>query len=68
MKNIEPKKEQGVKSEQELAQEFVKRYEQLCDEFGFQIVVTPAWKISQDTGTWSTILQTSIGKISAKEK
>lgn len=62
MKNVEPTVEQP-KTEQELAKLFVEEYQALCEKHGFQIVVTPAWKVSQDTGTWSTILQTSIGKL-----
>jgi len=63
MSNVEPKQ----KSEQEKMQDFVKEYQEVCEKHGFQIVVTPAWKVSQDTGTWSTVLQTSIGKLPAKE-
>jgi len=66
MNNVEPKTEKP-KTEQELAQEFLKKYYALCEEYGLQILVTPAWKVSQDTGTWSTVLQTSIGKLPAKE-
>lgn len=63
MNNVEPKQ----KSDSELAQDFVKEYEALCKKHGFQIVVTPAWKVSQDTGTWSTVLQPSIGKLPKNE-
>lgn len=51
------------KTEQELMQEFVKKYEALCEEYKFQIVVTPAWRISQDTGDWRLVLQSSIGRL-----
>lgn len=54
------------KSEQELANEFIREYEELCKKHGFQIIVVPAWKVSQDTGTWSTILQSSVGRLSQK--
>lgn len=60
MGNVQPKE---PKTDQELAQTFVKEYQDLCNKHGFQIVVTPVWKMSQDTGTWSTVLQTSIGKL-----
>lgn len=66
MKNTSLEQPQGSPSNQELAQEFIKKYEALCEETGFQIIVTPAWKISQDTGTWSTVLQSSIGEIPKK--
>lgn len=61
-------KVQDVKplSEQDKANLFVKEYQELCEKHGFQMVVTPAWKVSQDTGTWSTILQASVGKLSNK--
>jgi hypothetical protein len=65
MKNIEPKKE-VVKSQRELMQEFIKKYQLLCKEYGLQIVVTPAFKAMKDTGTFNVVLQTSIGKISNK--
>jgi len=64
MNNVEPKQ---PKTEQELAKLFVSEYQALCEKHGYQIVVVPAWKVSQDTGTWSTVLQTSIGKLPAKE-
>ena len=53
------------KTEQELAQDFVKEYEALCQKHQMQIVVNPAYK-SRDDGTFSTVLQTSVGKISTK--
>ena len=58
-KNVEVKKP----TEQELAQEFVKAYSELCEKHGFQIVVTPAFKVMADTGTFNVVLQTSIGRI-----
>ncbi len=51
------------KTEEERMQEFLSEYNDLCEKHQFRIVVTPAWKVSVDTGTWSTILQTSIGKL-----
>ena len=59
-KKVQPKDKQP-KSEQELANEFVKQYQALCDKTGFQVVVTPAFK-ARDDGTWSVVLQTSIGR------
>lgn len=47
---------------QDKAQEFVKKYEALCDEYKLQIVVTPAFK-ARDDGSWSVFLQTSLGEI-----
>jgi len=58
-KNVEVKKE---RSEQEKMQDFVAAYTKLCEEYGYGLVVNPAFK-SRDDGTWSVILQTSVGKI-----
>jgi hypothetical protein len=55
--NAEPK------TEQELAQEFVAEYGKLCQKYGFQIVVTPAWKVSQETNDWRLVLQSSVGRL-----
>ena len=55
------------KTDQELAQEFMKEYGELCERHGFQIVVNPAFKAMADTGTFNVVLQTSIGKISEKK-
>lgn len=51
------------KTEAELAQEFYNEYVKLCEKHGYNIVVTPAYKLSQDTGAWYTVLQNSVGKI-----
>ena len=49
------------------AEDFAKKYQQLCDEMGFRIVVNPAY-IGRDDGTFSTQLQYSIGKLPEKRK
>ena len=59
MKNIKPKEER--------AREFIKEYEALCEKYGFQIVVSPAFKAMADTGTFNVVLQTSIGELSKKK-
>ena len=61
--NKQPKK---VKSEQEEMQDFWNWYTKGCDEKGYQIVVTPAYK-ARDDGTFSTVLQVSVGKLPAKK-
>lgn len=48
--------------EREQMEAFVEKYQALCEEYKLQIVVTPAYK-SRDDGTFSTVLQTSIGKM-----
>lgn len=60
-------KDQPKKTEQQLAQEFVKEYTELCKKHQFQIVVTPAWK-ARDDGTFSLIQQSSVGKLPKIEK
>lgn len=50
------------KTEQQLMREFVAKYQKLCEEYRFQIVVNPAFK-ARDDGTFSVILQTSVGKM-----
>ena len=55
-KDVQPK------NEQELAQDFWKEYTDLCDKHQHQIVVTPAYK-ARDDGTFSTVLQTSVGRL-----
>jgi fatty acid-binding protein DegV len=53
------------KTEQEKAQEFIKAYSELCEKHKFQIVVTPAFK-ARDDGTFSVVLQSSVGKLPIK--
>ncbi len=60
-----PKNKQA-KTEQQLAQDFINQYEGLCKKSGFQLVVTPTYRRSDD-GTWSTFLQTSVGKLSSTQ-
>lgn len=50
------------KSEQEEAQDFIAEYQKLCNKHGFNIVITPAYR-ARDDGTWSTVLQTSVGRL-----
>lgn len=60
----QPKKQ---KSEHENMQDFINKYQKLCEEHGFQINVVPAFK-ARDDGTWSVVLQSSVGKIPMQEK
>lgn len=55
-----------VKTEAQLAQDFVRDYQALCEKHGFQIVVSPAWK-ARDDGTFSLIQQSSIGRLPKQE-
>lgn len=60
------KPQEKLKTEQELAQDFIKEYSELCQKHGFQIVVVPAWK-ARDDGTFSLIQQSSIGRLPKEE-
>ena len=53
-------------TEQQKIDKFITEYQALCEKHGYQIQVTPAYKMSQDTGTWQTVLQTSIARLPAK--
>lgn len=57
---------EDIKTEQELAQAFVREYETLCQKHGFQIVVNPAKKYLQDLGAWVDVLQSSVGRLPQK--
>ena len=59
MPEVKPK----LEVKQPLAEDFAKKYQQLCEEMGFRIVVNPVY-ISRDDGTFSTQLQYSVGKLS----
>ena len=51
-----------TKTEQERMKEFFAKYEKLCEEEGFRIVVNPAFQ-ARDDSTWSVVLQTSVGRL-----
>jgi flagellar capping protein FliD len=55
------------KSENQKVQDFVTAYNQLCKKHNLQIVTTPAWRISQDTGDWRLVIQSSVGKLPKNE-
>ena len=40
-------------------QEFMEKYNALCEEYGFMIHVSPTFK-ARDDGTWSVVLQTGL--------
>lgn len=61
-------KEDKVLTREQQVKVFIAEYQALCEKHNCQIIVTPAWKVSQDTGTWSTVLQSSIGEMPSKEK
>lgn len=45
------------------AEEFAQRYQQLCEETGFQIVFFPQWRQSQDTGDYRLVIVSSVAPI-----
>ena len=46
--------------------EFMEKYKELCDEYGYTISVVPALK-ARDDGTWSIVLQTGIQQLKKDE-
>lgn len=46
-------------------QDFIKEYEALCERTGFRINVNPAF-VARDDGSFSIVLQTSVGKMPKK--
>jgi hypothetical protein len=45
---------------------FAKRYQELCEELGYRIVVTPVYT-ARDDGTFSLVLQYSVGLLPKPE-
>ena len=56
---------QKVEAKKVTAQEWAKKYQNLCDENGFRIVVTPVF-VARDDGTWSIQLQYTVGELPKK--
>ncbi len=55
-------KKDQPKTERQILQEFAKEYQALCEKYQCQIIITPAYR-ARDDGTWSTVLQTSVGRL-----
>jgi hypothetical protein len=55
-------KVQDVKTDEQKAKDFVKDYEALCEKHQMRIVTVPVFK-ARDDGTFSVILQASVGKL-----
>jgi len=58
---------ESAKTEQELAQAFIKEYEALCEKHQFQVIVNPTL-IARDDGTWSIKLISQVGRLPKQEK
>lgn len=54
--------EQPLEVKPVTAQDFAKKYQDLCDEMGYRIVVSPAY-VARDDGSFSTVLQYSVGAL-----
>ena len=52
---------------QQVMREFAKEYQALCEKHQCRIVVTPAFT-ARDDGTWSVILQHSVGQLPQQPK
>lgn len=50
------------KTDEQRVQDFIKEYEALCDKHKMRVVTTPAFK-ARDDGTFSVVLQSSVGKL-----
>ena len=43
------------------AEEFAKEYGKLCEKYGYKVIVSPAWRFSNETKDYRMVLQTSVG-------
>lgn len=59
-KDIQPKQEEKT------AQQFAQAYQALCEEYGMRIVVSPSY-VARDDGSFSTVLQHSVGRMPKNE-
>ena len=59
------KKGTEVQSKEKTPEAFAKAYQELCDEYGYRVVVSPAW-LARDDSTWSMTLQHSVGELPKK--
>lgn len=57
MKNDQPK------TEQELVQEFLADYKKLSEKHGMRLVISPAWRYSEETRDFRMVLQESVGRL-----
>lgn len=47
------------------AQDFAKKYQALCEEMGFRVVVTPVWTATNH-GSFEMVLQHAVGELPKK--
>ena len=55
-----------IKTDEQLANEFVEEYKALCDKHGFILNAVPTWKQSMDTGDWRLVVQVGVQKMPKK--
>jgi hypothetical protein len=58
-KVVEPK---PVEVKKPTAQDFADKYQKLCEELGYRIVVSPTW-VSTNHGSFEMVLQYTIGEL-----
>ena len=49
------------------AEKFAKKYQELCKEFGMQIVFAPQWAQSKDTGDYRLVIVSSVAPLPKEE-
>jgi len=59
-------KDEPQKEVKATPQDFARKYQELCESMGYRIVVSPAW-ISRDDGTFSLVLQHTVGELPKNE-
>ena len=59
-------KSEEPKSESELAQDFVRDYQLLCEKYQFRIVVSPTW-VATNHGSFEMVLQQTVGRLPKQE-
>ena len=59
---IQPKVSAETPTEQQKMQSFATDYQALCEKHQYRVVTSPAFQ-ARDDGTWSVVLQVSVGKL-----
>ena len=65
---VEPTPVEQPKTFKELVEEYLGKYNKLCQEYQMQIVVTPAFKYMKDTDMFGVVQQISVGKLPKVEE
>lgn len=59
-------KDQSEQKVENPAEVFVKKYNELVEKYGYQILSNPAFRM-RDDGTWSVVMQTQVAKLPEKK-